>query len=94
MVTYRATVTYTIDVVDEAALLRAGAEAWAASAGGWAVRVEHDGGVVEATAEESAAVTPGPEPSIAFVLGRAAHPVVPGARFTGSSVDVAPVPPG
>ncbi|MDK3255791.1 hypothetical protein [Blastococcus capsensis] len=90
MATYRVTVTYTIDVVDDEALLRAGAAAWAASAGGWAVRVDDDGGGAEATAEEAAVVAPGPEPSVAFVLGRSAYPVVPGVRFTGMSVGVEP----
>jgi hypothetical protein len=89
---YRVTVTYTIDVVEEEALLRAGAGAWEAAAGGWAVRVDDDGGVVAATDEEAAAVAPGP--SVAFVLGRAGYPVVPGVRFTGSSVGVEPAAPG
>jgi hypothetical protein len=88
--TYRVAVTYTVDVVDEEALLQAGAAAWEASAGGWAVRVDDDGGVVEATTEEAAAVAPGPEASIAFVLGAQPYPAVPGVWFATSSVDVQP----
>jgi hypothetical protein len=86
--TYRVAVTYTVDVVDEEALLRAGAASWEASAGDWAVRVDDDGGVVEVTTEEAAAVAPGPEASIAFVLGDQPYPAVPGVWFAGSSVDV------
>jgi hypothetical protein len=83
-------VTYTVDVEDEEALLRAGAAAWEASAGGWAVRVDDDGGVEEASLEEAAAVAPGPEASIAFVLGAQPYPSVPGVWFAASSVDVQP----
>ncbi|MCZ2821655.1 hypothetical protein O2V63_15020 [Modestobacter sp. VKM Ac-2977] len=87
--------TYTVDVVDEEALLRAGAATWDASAGGWALRTDDDGGVAEATTEEVAAVTPGLEASIAFVLGAQPYPVVPGVWFAASSVDVEPGnPPG
>jgi hypothetical protein len=88
--TYEVVVTYTVEVVDEQALLQAGAAAWEATAGGWAVRVDDDGSVVEATDEEAAAVTPGPEASIAFVLGAQPYPAVPGVRFAGSSVGVQP----
>jgi hypothetical protein len=88
--TYRVVVTYTVDVVDQEALLQAGAAAWEASAGGWAVRVEDDGSVTEATAEEAAAVAPGPEASVAFVLGAQPYPSVPGVWFARSSVDVQP----
>jgi hypothetical protein len=87
---YEVVVTYTVEVVDEQALLQAGAAAWEATAGGWAVRVDDDGSVVEATDEEAAAVTPGPEASIAFVLGAQPYPAVPGVRFAGSSVGVQP----
>lgn len=93
MTTYRVAVTYTVDVVDEEALLQAGAAAWEASAGGWAVRVDDDGGVVEATSEEvaaEAAEAPGPEASIAFVLGAQPYPAVPGVWFAASSVGVQP----
>jgi hypothetical protein len=88
--TYQVAVTYTVDVVDEEALLRAGAAAWEASAGGWAVRVDDDGAVGEATTEEAAAVVPGPEASIAFVLGAQRYPTVPGVWFAASDVDVRP----
>ena len=91
MATYRATVTYTVDVVDEVALLQAGAGAWEASAGGWAIRVDEDRGVGEAPPEEAAAVVPGPEASIAFVLGAQPYPAVPGVWFAASSIDVQPV---
>ena len=90
MATYRVSVTYTVDVVDEEALLRAGAAAWDASAGGWELRTDDDGGVAEATSEETAAVAPGPEASIAFVLGAQPYPAVPGVQFAASSVDVQP----
>jgi hypothetical protein len=85
---YEVVVTYTVEVVDEQALLQAGAAAWEATAGGWAVRVDDDGSVVAATDEEAAADTPGLEASIAFVLGGQPYPVVPGVRFAGSSVGV------
>jgi hypothetical protein len=88
--TYRVAVTYRVDVVDEKELLQAGAAAWEASAGGWAVRADDDGGVVEATSEEAAAVAPGPEASIAFVLGAQPYPAVPGVWFAASSVEVQP----
>ncbi|NEK86811.1 hypothetical protein GCU60_13775 [Blastococcus saxobsidens] len=90
MATYRVLVTYTVDVVDEDALLRAGAAAWEASAGGWAVRVDEDGGVTAATQDEAAAWVPGPEASIAFVVGAQPAPSVPGVRVTRSGVDVQP----
>ena len=89
MATYRAVVTYTVEVVDEDALLRAGAAAWEPSADGWGVRVEEGGTVTETTAE-AAAVVPGPEAGIAFVLGARPYPAVPGVRFASSSVDVRP----
>jgi hypothetical protein len=88
--TYQVAVTYTVDVVDEEALLQAGAAAWEASAGGWAVRVDDGGGVVGATTEEAAAVAPGPEASIAFVLGAQPYPAVPAVWFAASSVEVQP----
>ena len=91
MATYRVAVTYTVDVVDEEALLRAGAAAWEASAGGWAVRGADDRGVMEARTEEAAAVIPGPEASLAFSLGAQPYPAVPGVWFAGSSIDVQPV---
>ena len=99
MTSYRVVVTYTIEVEDRDALLRAGAAAWAASAGGWAVRVEDDGGPTaapadEVAAEEVAAVAPGPEASVAFVLGAQPYPSVPGVWFGASSVDVQPVAAG
>jgi hypothetical protein len=83
-------VTYTVDVVEEEALLQAGTAAWKASGGGWAVRVEDDGSATEATAEEAEAVIPGPEASMAFVLGAQPYPAVPGLWFASSSVDVQP----
>ncbi|MGY2085778.1 hypothetical protein [Blastococcus sp. SYSU DS0539] len=90
MATYRVVVTCTVDVVDQEALLHAGAAAWEASAGGWAVRASDEGDVAAATAEEAAAVAPGPEASIAFLLGAQPYPTVPGVRFGTSSVDVQP----
>ena len=95
MATYRIAVTYTVDVDDEEALLRAGAAAWAASAGGGEDRGDGDHGaeeatVEEATVEEVAAGAPGPEASIAFVLGAQPYPAVPGLWFAASSIDVRP----
>ncbi|MGY2066060.1 hypothetical protein [Blastococcus sp. SYSU DS0619] len=96
MTSYRVVVTYTIEVEDRDALLRAGAAAWAASAGGWAIRAEDDGGSTEAPAGEAEAeeVAPGPEASVAFVLGAQPYPSVPGVWFGASSVDVQPVTAG
>ncbi|MGY1842951.1 hypothetical protein [Modestobacter sp. SYSU DS0875] len=90
MTTYRVAVTYTVDVVDQEALRRAGAAAWDASAEGWTVGIDDDGGAMEATSEEVAAVAPEPEASIAFVLGAQPYPAVPGVRFAASSIDVQP----
>ena len=90
MATYRVSVTYTVDVVDEEALLHAGAAAWESSADGWAVRVDDDGAVVAATTDEAAAVVPGPEASIALTVGAHPYPSVPGVWFAASSVDVQP----
>ena len=90
MATYEVAVTYAVEVVDEEALLGAGAAVWGAAAGGWEVRVDEDGSVVETADEEVAAELPGPEASIAFLLGAQPYPAVPGVRFTGSSVDVRP----
>ncbi|RBY93449.1 hypothetical protein DQ237_17690 [Blastococcus sp. TF02-8] len=92
MTSYRVTLTYTVDVVDEGALLRAGAVAWAASAGGWAVRVDDDGAVTEVAAGE-APESPGPDASLAFLIGAQPHPVLSGVRFTASSVGVEQVAP-
>ena len=89
MATYRVAVTYTVDVLDREALLKAGADAWQASAGGWTVGAEEDG-VVDATAEEASVVVPTPEASVALVLGDQGYPSVPGVRFTTMSVDVRP----
>jgi hypothetical protein len=87
--TYRVAVTYTVDVVDEEALLQAGAAAWEASAGGWAVRVDEDGGVVEATNEEAAAIAPGQRPASPW-SSAPSHTPPPGVWFAASSVDVQP----
>ncbi len=87
----RVTVTYTVDVVDEAALVRAGADAWAEAADGWTVVVGDDGADDDA-ADAEAAVAPTPEASLSWVLGRLRYPAVPGVRFTGMGVDVQPDP--
>ena len=95
---YRVSVNYLVEVVDEDALLAAGLSAWQASAGGWAVRVDEDGGVVEITDAEADALRPGPEASIASVLGAEDPPSVPGVWFASSGIDVEVVgegpPPG
>ncbi|WP_139206318.1 hypothetical protein [Blastococcus sp. DSM 46786] len=88
MTRYRASVTYTVEVVDQAAVSAAGAAAWRAADGGWAVKVEEDGRVVEATAEEAAAARPDAEASIALALGQQGYPSVPGVQFHTMSVDV------
>lgn len=88
--THRVAVTCTVHVEDGEALLRAGAAAWEASTGGWAVCVDDDRGAQEASSEEAAAVVPGPEAGIALLLGAQPYPTVPGVSFGASSVDVQP----
>ncbi|OMQ16542.1 hypothetical protein A7K94_0201785 [Modestobacter sp. VKM Ac-2676] len=89
MTSLRVSVTYTVEIVDEQALLQAGADAWLAGAEQptWTVKTEGDGQVVEATAGEADAARPDAEASVAIVLGHQGYPMVPGVRFTTMSVN-------
>lgn len=95
MTSYRVTVTYNVDVHDSAALLSAGRAAWTTPSPSWEMAFDEHG-AVEVGASVADQVDPGPEASIAFVLGAVLgaqrYPVVPGVRFSGFGVSAVPSP--
>ena len=80
-------VTYTVDVVDPAALVQAGADNRSSTSADWAVSVEDDR-VTVVDPDDVREVVPSPEASLAWLVGKHGYPSVPGVRFMGSGVDV------
>jgi hypothetical protein len=86
METYEVVVSYTVEVVDRAALVQAGAEHWSSTSADWAVTVEDDG-VTPVDPDDVREVVPSPEAGLAWLVGAHGYPSVPGVRFVGMGVD-------
>ncbi len=88
MTSYRVTVEYTVDVVDEAALIAAATAAWTApSDPDWYVRFDDDGTVSLTPPEEPVAVTLSAAAALSLLLGQTQYPTIPGVQFTSSGIN-------
>ncbi len=88
MTSYRVTVEYTVDVVDEAALIAAATVAWTAPTDpDWYVRFDDDGTVSFTPPEEPVEVTPSAAAALSLLLGQTQYPAIPGVRFTSSGIN-------
>ncbi len=88
MTSYRVTVEYTVDVVDEAALIAAATAAWSApNDPDWYVRFDDDGTVSYTPAEGPAAVTLSAAAAVSLLLSQTPYPTIPGVQVASSGIN-------
>ncbi len=82
------TVEYTVDVVEDAALLSAASQAWAAPNGpARYVRFDDDSTISYAPPEELTQVSLTPPAAISLLLSQVPYPAIPSVRFTSSGIN-------
>ncbi len=88
MTSYRVTVEYTVDLVDDAALVAAASAVWAAPKDpDWYVRFDDDGTVSHTPPEEPVTVTLSAAAALSLLLGQTQYPTIPGVQFTSSGIN-------